>query len=138
MGGRLEAKIMKSKAKFATAVLLVLMVAGCGKKEQAAETLAAEESGTAAAPAAKAGAAPAPGKEVLPGASSVRSAIEKKDYETAVGGLLALRGAARQSPQTEEYTTLYDEVKLALIDASQTDPKAASALMTLRAAAAGR
>ena len=138
MGDRLEAKIMKSKARFATAVLLVLLVAGCGKKEQAADTLAAEEAGTAAAPGAKPAAAPAPGKEVLPGASSVRASIEKKDYETAVGGLLALRGAARQSPQTEEYTTLYDEVKFALIDASQTDPKAASALMTLRAAAAGR
>jgi len=55
-----------------------------------------------------------------------------------VGGLLALRGAATQSPQSEEYTALYDEVKFALIDASQSDSKAAAALGTLRAATAGR
>src|SRR5688572_29903983 len=130
---------MKSKARFATAVLLVLMVAGCGKKAEqtAADSAAAEDPATAAAPSAKA-AAPAPGKEVLPGTSSVRAAMEKKDYDAAVGGLLALRGAATRSPQAEEYSTLYDEVKFALIDASQTDPKAASALMTLRGAAAGR
>ena len=130
--------MMKSKARFATAVLLGLMIAGCGKKgeETAAETGATEGSATAAGNSGAA--ATAPGKEVLPGASSVRAAIEKKDYDTAVGGLLALRGAARQGPQAEEYTTLYDEVKLALLDASQSDPKAASALMTLRAAAAGR
>lgn len=132
----------KPIASLGTAILLATGMAGCGKKsEPASEAPAAADASTdgAAASAGTAQAAPAAaGKEVLPGASSVRSAIEKKDYDTAVGALLALKGAATQGPQAAEYTTLYDEVKFALMDASQTDPKAASALMMLRAASAGR
>lgn len=135
--------MLRPITSFAATVLLLVAVAGCGKKTEqtAGEAAPAEDSATAATPSAKAPTAPPapqPGKEVLPGASSVRAAIQKKDYETAVGGLLALRGAATQSPQAEEYTALYDEVKFALIDASQSEPKAASALATLRAATAGR
>ncbi|MGZ8938980.1 MAG: hypothetical protein ACXW32_07195, partial [Limisphaerales bacterium] len=112
-----------------------------GKKteEASGETAPAEESTAAAEPAPNAPAAPAaPGNEVLPGASSVRAALERKDYETAVGGLLALRGAATQGPMAEEYTALYDEVKFALLEAAPTDPKAAKALAMFRAATAGR
>ena len=122
--------------------VIACVVAGCGKKAAEDPTAAAattEESAPSAAPAAGAPAAPTPtGQEVLPGSSSVRAAIARKDYDAAVGGLLALKGAAQRSPQSEEYATLYDEVKFALLDASATDQKAATALMTLRAASAGR
>ena len=117
-------------------------MAGCGKKEAedpAAAAATTEETAASATPTASAPAAPAPtGQEVLPGASSVRAAVARKDYDAAVGGLLALKGAAQRSLQSEEYATLYDEVKFALLDASATDQKAATALMTLRAASAGR
>jgi len=94
---------------------------------------------SAAAPAAAPTAAAAPaGAEVLPGASRVRSAMASQDYENAVGGLLALRGAATRSPQTEEFMVLYDEVKFGLMDASTSNPKAAQALAMLRAATASR
>jgi hypothetical protein len=133
---------MKNRiARLGAAVLLVTLAAGCGKKAEdaAVETPAAADSAAAAPAAPNAPAAEAaPGKEVLPGASSVRAALARKDYETAVGGLLALRGAATQGPMAEEYTALYDEVKFALIEVSQTDPKAATALGTLRVATAGR
>lgn len=135
---------MKQLARLAAAVLLVLTVAGCGKKSDESATAGATPAEGSAAAAAPSGteqpaAAPAaPGQEVLPGASSIRAAMQKKDYETAVGGLLALKGAAAPGPQLQEYVALYDEVKFALMDASQTDQKAAAALMTLRAGTAGR
>lgn len=133
---------MKNIALFATTGLLVMAMAGCGKKAEETtveEAAPVEETATAEAAPADAPTAPsAPVNEVLPGASSVRAAIERKDYETAVGALLALRGAATQPPQSGEYIALYDEVKFALIDASQTDRNAAAALMSLRAATAGR
>jgi hypothetical protein len=131
----------KPIARFAAAVLLVGTVAGCQKKSEQTSGEAAPAESSAAAPEASPKtqpAAPAPGKEVLPGSASVRAALQKKDYDTAVGGLLALRGAATRSPQTEEYSALYDEVKFTLMDAAQGDSKAAAALMTLRAAGAGR
>lgn len=131
----------KSIVGVVAVVILAISSAGCGKKteETSAEPAPAEEgTAAAAAPANAPAASAAPGKEVLPGASSVRSAMERKDYETAVGALLALRGAATPGPQAQEYATLYDEVKFGLMDASQTDQKAATALMTLRAGTAGR
>ena len=133
---------MKSIVRLTATVLLALAVSGCGKKDEEIAVEAAPVEGSvnaeipaAETPAAKAPtAAAAPGNEVLPGAATVRASIERKDYEAAVGGLLALRGAVRPGPLAAEYTTLYDEVKFALIDASQTDRKAAEALMALRTA----
>jgi len=133
---------MKLIGRFTPAILLAVLVSSCGKKaESSSGDVPAAETSTAAATenAPKAPAAPAaPGKEVLPGSSSVRAAIAKKDYDTAVGALLALKGAATQGAPAQEYSALYDEVKFALLDASQSDPKAAAALTTLRAAMAGR
>lgn len=121
-----------SFARLAAALVAAAVITGCGKK---AEKEPAASVGEAPAAAAK---PVAPGKEVLPGASSVRAAMAKKDYETAVGALLALKGAAVAGPQTEEYMALYDEVKGGLIDVSLTEPKANAALMILRSASAGR
>jgi hypothetical protein len=134
---------MKQFARLAAAFLLVLSITGCAKKsEETAAGDATPAEGSTATPAPSGteqpAAAAAPGQEVLPGASSVRAAMQKKDYETAVGGLLALKGAAAPGPQAQEYGVLYDEVKFALMDASQSDPKAAAALMSLRAGTAGR
>ena len=132
----------KTIARLAAGLLLVTMVTSCGKKDEEAAGEAApveDAAAPAATPAANAPAAPAaPGNEVLPGAASVRAALERKDYETAVGGLLALKGAATQGPMAEAYTALYDEVKFALLEASQTDQNAAKALAMFRAATAGR
>lgn len=127
------------------ALLHAALLAGCGSKTEEEPAAAAEAEAPAAettaetAPAAPAAApAASPGNEVLPGASSVRNAVAQKDYDNAVGALLALRGAAVTPAQTEEYMTLYNEVKFALMDASTTDAKAARALMMMRVSSAGR
>lgn len=124
----------------------LLLTIGCSKTEEAPTTEAApaEVEATAAAdPAAAAPAeapapAPAPqGAEKLPGENTVREAMAKKDYETAVGGLLALRGAAT-GDRHEAYLSLYGEVIDTLrVEASQ-DRKAATALAQLQMATRGR
>jgi hypothetical protein len=126
-------------ALVATGVALTLF-AGCGKKESAntdaaatpAEAPAADASATAA-PAPK----PAAGGETLPGANSVRDALAKKDYETAVGALLALRGMATGDRYTE-YMALYGEVVDTLRSEAPSNRKAAEAYASLTAATRGR
>jgi hypothetical protein len=121
---------------------LTLGLAAACKKSEKAQAVAAPE----AAPAEQAAATPsraqvpvsAKPKDLLPGASDVRASLNKKDYTGAVGGLMALKGFAFTQEQAVEYGNLYGEVKSTLMEASQKDPKAAEALMTLRTANMGR
>jgi hypothetical protein len=114
---------------------------GCGKKEAAADPAAATPEAAPADAAATAAPAPAQpasaGAETLPGANSVRDALAKKDYETAVGGLLALQGIAT-GDRRQEYINLYAEVVDTLRLESSTDRKAAQAYASLMAARGGR
>jgi predicted small lipoprotein YifL len=126
---------------FVAAALVFGGLTGCGKKDESVEATPAAD---ASAPAdATATAAPAPppaapaGAETLPGANAVRDALAKKDYETTVGGLLALRGAATGDRQ-QEYVNLYAEVMDTLRAESSTDRKAAQALAGLMASSRGR
>jgi hypothetical protein len=127
--------MMRPFSRLAGTLLVSAILAGCGKNSKteapaATQSTSGTESGAAAKPSASG--------EILPGASSVRSALAKKDYETAVGALLVLKRTAAPGPQTEEFSVVYNEVKLALIEASPTDPKAANAMALFRAATAGR
>jgi hypothetical protein len=113
-------------------------LAGCGKKDSAgAETAPAEPAADAAAATAAAPKAAAPGAETLPGASAVRDSLAKKDYQNAVGGLLALRGAATGDRYTE-YLSLYGEVIDTLRAEASSNRKAAEALASLQAIDRGR
>ena len=131
-------QIFASLKRLGLALPMALLI-GCGGSGDAEADAAAEaaevpvEETAEAAPAAPA----APGREVLPGASSVRDALAKKDYDTAVGGLMALRGAAQGEAHTE-YLTLYGEVLDTLRVESTTDPKAAEALAKFNLATRGR
>ncbi len=130
-----------------TGVLAVGLVfgglTGCSKKESTEVDAAAAPVEAPADPSATTTAAPAPapaapaGGETLPGASSVRDALAKKDYETAVGALLALRGLAT-GDRAAEYTTLYGEVVDTLRAESSSNPKAAQAYASLVAATRAR
>lgn len=127
------------KSLVSTGVVLAIFT-GCSKKEAVDATPAAapaEGSADATATAAPAPKPAAAAAEVLPGASAVRDSLAKKDYQNAVGGLLALRGAATGDRYTE-YLALYGEVIDTLRTESRSDRKAAEALVTLQAMDRGR
>lgn len=123
---------------------LILGLAAACKKSEKTQAVAAPEAAPAepspGTPAPAPAQAPVSGKpsDILPGASDVRASLNKKDYTGAVGGLMALKGFAFTQEQAVEYGNLYGEVKSTLMEASQKDPKAAEALMTLRTANMGR
>lgn len=113
------------KSLSAAAFVAILLFTGCGKKEDAG----------AEAPAAlpdrpKSGAKHA---ETIPGENEVRQAMASKDYNGAVQKYAALKALVASPEQNQAYASLFGQLRSDLQDASQTDPKAAEALMTLRA-----
>jgi hypothetical protein len=74
----------------------------------------------------------------LPGSADVLAALEKKDYDAAVAGLLKLKMTATAEPASSQYAALAWSVKEKLMDAQASDPKAAEALQALRALTTGR
>jgi hypothetical protein len=73
-----------------------------------------------------------------PGSKEVMDALDKKDYEGAVGKLLAAQQLVATKEQQDQFTSLTEEVKTRLIEAAPDDPKAAAALNSLRAFTSGR
>ena len=67
-------------------------------------------------------------EDILPGASEVRSALERGEYSDAVDSLLALRGASTEGRKYTEYLTLYGEVADSLRGRARSDERAAEAL----------
>lgn len=138
-------KRMELRRITGTAGVVFLLITGCGKKQEAIEAAPEDQPTSAAAgatePAATAPAATAPApaaRETLPGENAVREALGKKDYETAVGGLLALRGAATGGELYQAYLTLYGEVIDTLRVESSQNRKAAEALAQLQLATRAR
>lgn len=120
----------------------VAFLIGCSKTdtetiEAAPAPVAAIEESTAPPLVTPQAANLAPGSETLPGASDVRQALASGDYPGAVNRVMMLRGTISRD-QWEEYRSLYGEVIDTLRAASATDPKAAQALIGLRAAGRGR
>jgi hypothetical protein len=135
---------MKTTFIIGCAAAGLIIGAGCGKKEEAPATATQAEvdaantaAETPAATPAPAAAAPASGPENIPGENRVRSALAAKDYQGAVSQLIALQGSVPRE-KWEHYVSLQYEVRNALGDASDSDPKAAEALMTLNAINRGR
>ena len=133
---------MNGKALFISAAACagLIFTSGCSKKEEAA----APEATTAEAPAetpdaavAASPAPPAPAPGGLPGASGVNQALASKDWQGAVGQLAAMRSSVSRD-RWEEYVSLQYQVRNALGEASESDPKAAEALLTLNAMNRGR
>jgi PBP1b-binding outer membrane lipoprotein LpoB len=120
-----------------------LFLTACSKKEEAAEVADPNEAAAEATAAATAASsaptqtAATPEAETLPGQNAVRSALKSKNYTGAVAQLLAMKSGL-PAEMWSAYTDFYGEVRNTLAEASQTDPNAAQALITLRAATAGR
>jgi hypothetical protein len=125
---------------FATACAVVTLFAGCAKKGPAAESTPAAEAPAATDATAAGPAKPAEAEPPIPalaGASGVHQALASKDYEGAVAQVAAMRGSVKRE-QWEQYVALQYEVRNALTEASEKDPKAAQALLTLNAVNRGR
>jgi len=72
---------------------------------------------------------PAAQMDKLPGAAVIRAHLKNKDYDQAVGGLMALRGIAEGNSETWiQYRQLCGEVGSTLAAAAKTDRNAAQAL----------
>ncbi len=102
--------------------------AGCGKKAG---------TGGAAAPAATAEAGSVSASK-LPGANDALAALDKKDYDGVIAGVMRVRQSVASAEQQAEFTVLVDEVKIRLLDSAPSDPKAAEALTALRRITGGR
>jgi len=112
-------------------VCLLLSLAGCGKKQDAAAEGAAA-SGVAEHKAARAGA------EKIPGEKEYLSAFAEKNYSTAVEKLFAMQQVLVTDEQRDRWAQLFGDLRSDLSDAAAKDPKAAEALVTLRAMRNGR
>jgi len=74
----------------------------------------------------------------LPGATEVMAAIEKKDYDGAMAGLLKIKQTVTTEEQQMQYMVLCREARDKLNEAAATDAKAAEAVDALRAMTRGR
>jgi hypothetical protein len=73
----------------------------------------------------------------LPGASDVTAALNKKDYDGLVVAAMKVKLAITNEEQQGQFAVLIWEAKTKLDAAATTDPKAAEALMALRAMTTG-
>jgi len=108
----------------------LLAFAGCGKKDggaaEAASPLPMREH--------KSGA----GAEKIPGEKEYLSAVAEKNYSTAVQRLFEMQPLLATDEQRDRWAQLFGDLRSDLSDASSKDPKAAEALVTLRAMRNGR
>jgi hypothetical protein len=130
-GGNRALKQMNTLMRSAFVAALILPLAfgaGCGKKAAVVDADAeysepVQDNSLSAS--------------TLPGANEVIAALDKKEYQSAVGGLVRLGQNIRTPQQQEQYTILMDEVRLRLMDDAH-DPRAVEALRALRRFTGGR
>lgn len=125
---------------FIAIAFLAVLGAGCGKKAETTDSAtppSASTEGTAAKPSAPAEAGSV-SASTLPGAKEVMAALDKKDYDTAIAGVLKAKLTATSSEQQLQFATLADEVKIKLLEAAPSEPKASAALADLRRITGGR
>jgi hypothetical protein len=108
-------------------LLLAAVGVSCAKKKAATESAAAESAAAAAANPAQ----PAAAQEVM-------AALDKKDYEGVVSGLVKAKQSVSNKEEESAVANLIDDVKIRLIEAAPTDPKASEALSNLRRITGGR
>jgi len=74
----------------------------------------------------------------LPGATNAFAALAKKDYDGAMTAWAKVKESVSTPEQQTEFSAFTREFKNRLMEASNTDPKAAEALGALRAMTSGR
>jgi len=74
----------------------------------------------------------------LPEAAAIIAAIDKKDYDGAMTGLIQAREGITNEEQQVQFMVLSRQVQFKLNEVAARDPKANEALMSLRAMTMGR
>jgi len=74
----------------------------------------------------------------LPGTDEVTAALEKKDYDGAMAAWLKVKQSVATEEQRAQFMLLTREVNSKVLEAAQTDPKAAEAAAVLRQMTLGR
>jgi hypothetical protein len=123
-----------NKLRWLSSLVLVAGLGGlavsCGKKAETTQSPAsAAEQPAASTPKSAA---------KLSGAEEIMAAIDRKDYDGAVAALLRIRQAVSNAEQQVQFATLADEVRIKLLEAAPTQPKAAEALTVVRRITGGR
>jgi len=108
----------------------LISLAACSKKDDTAT-----EAASAPAAAEKPGNT---GGEKIPGEKDFHAAVAEKNYSAAVERLMGMQPLLASPEQRDHWSGLYGELRSTLMDSSDKDPKAAEALMQLRAVLNGR
>jgi hypothetical protein len=130
------------KRRWCSAVAGLALVAGlsvgCGKKTDPTESSASQPASADPKSTAKSAEPATVSTAKISGAQEVMAALDKKDYDGAIAALLRIRQSVSTAEQQVQFATLADEVRIKLLDASPTQPKAAEALTVLRRITGGR
>ena len=114
---------MNNLSHYATLFVIgfaLALSAGCGKKSGAQVYSAIIEAASS-----------------LPGAADVMAAIDKKDYDGAMAALMKIKKSVTGDEQTVQFMILARQARDKMDEAAPTDPKAAEAVMSLRAMTTG-
>lgn len=121
------------KTVFIIGFATVTLLAGCSKKEAAAEVDATSET-TETAAAAEAPSNPALQAQL----GTVQGDIETKQYDTAVQKLLEAKMLAQSEADKKAYLESLHNATQVLLEKAQTDPQARATYEALGRAATGR
>ncbi len=124
---------MKTRSLLACQLVLgglIVLLGGCGKKESdSGVPAAAVEPGSPNAPQSASG---------LREAEAVLTAVNSKDYDGAIRLWAAVQQAARTPELRSQFDILSDELRIKLLEAAPTDPKAHEAMLAFRRMTGGR
>jgi len=129
------------KLSWLNAAGLALMLgigAGCGKKADPKQSSAQEPATVESKPTSKSAEPASVSTAKISGAQEVMAAVDRKDYDGAIAALLRIRQSVSTADQQLQFATLADEVRIKLLEAAPTQPKAAEALSVLRKITGGR
>lgn len=122
---RRRQRIKELGCRSAWVLVGLALTLACGCKEKIQGTVAEETPAMEAA-------------QKLPEGTNVLAALQNKDYENAVAGLVKMQEAVGHGDLAAPFLTLKMYVKSQLIDLAPADPKAAEALSGLRMLTQGR
>jgi len=134
--GTMDRSIQSRRVTSILVAIALGMLVGCSKKST--EVPVAEGGAPASGNAVEAKPLEKAGREIIPGENAVKEALVQKDYSAAVDRYTSLKQAVATPEQSDEYQSLYGQLRSELEDAARTNAKAAEALAMFRLLRNGR